>query len=54
VFQHRVTSTILPDETLDFGSATKLSAVFGIDNSSLVYYGSTGDGLQIRVKELAL
>lgn len=54
VFQHRVTSTILPDETLDFGSATKISSVFGIDNSSLVYYGSTGDGLKIRVKTLEL
>lgn len=54
VFQHRVTNTIQPDETLDFGSATKVSGIFGIDNTSSVYYGSSGDGLKIRVKELIL
>jgi hypothetical protein len=54
VFQKRISDTIQPDETLDFGSATKVSGVFGIDGTSTFYYGSSGDGLKIRVKTLTL
>jgi hypothetical protein len=54
VFQHQLTDTVQPDEAVDFGSATKVSGVFGIDASSQVYYASTGDKLVVRVKTLVL